>query len=126
MDYLQVENEIFCLHGGLSPSIDSLDHIRDLDRVQEVPHEGGQTASHPAPPSYSKESVIREHRDTTEEVIYFIEWSTWMKEEVLHFLEEAFRRRSGARMIPIMVWGRARSFLLCPGCPLAEHCFFLA
>lgn len=37
---VQVENEIFCLHGGLSPSIDSLDHIRDLDRVQEVPHEG--------------------------------------------------------------------------------------
>lgn len=36
----QVESEIFCLHGGLSPSIDSLDHIRDLDRVQEVPHEG--------------------------------------------------------------------------------------
>jgi hypothetical protein len=35
-----VESEIFCLHGGLSPSIDSLDHIRDLDRVQEVPHEG--------------------------------------------------------------------------------------
>ena len=38
--FLQVESEIFCLHGGLSPSIDSLDHIRDLDRVQEVPHEG--------------------------------------------------------------------------------------
>lgn len=32
--------EIFCLHGGLSPSIDTLDHIRQLDRVQEVPHEG--------------------------------------------------------------------------------------
>eukprot|EP00670_Eutreptiella_braarudii_P014659 CAMPEP_0174336314 /NCGR_PEP_ID=MMETSP0810-20121108/21468_1 /TAXON_ID=73025 ORGANISM="Eutreptiella gymnastica-like, Strain CCMP1594" /NCGR_SAMPLE_ID=MMETSP0810 /ASSEMBLY_ACC=CAM_ASM_000659 /LENGTH=282 /DNA_ID=CAMNT_0015455187 /DNA_START=126 /DNA_END=975 /DNA_ORIENTATION=+ len=28
------------LDGGLSPSIDSLDHIRSLDRVQEVPHEG--------------------------------------------------------------------------------------
>jgi serine/threonine-protein phosphatase 2A catalytic subunit len=28
-----------CLHGGLSPSIDTLDHARDLDRVQEVPHE---------------------------------------------------------------------------------------
>jgi len=35
-----VENHIFCLHGGLSPSIETLDHIRQLDRVQEVPHEG--------------------------------------------------------------------------------------
>lgn len=32
--------KIFCLHGGLSPSIDTLDHIRALDRLQEVPHEG--------------------------------------------------------------------------------------
>lgn len=43
-DYLPmtalVENTIFCLHGGLSPSIDTLDHIRSLDRIQEVPHEG--------------------------------------------------------------------------------------
>ena len=31
--------QIFCLHGGLSPSIDTLDHIRSLDRIQEVPHE---------------------------------------------------------------------------------------
>jgi len=35
-----IENQIFCLHGGLSPSIDTLDHIRALDRIQEVPHEG--------------------------------------------------------------------------------------
>ena len=35
-----IEDSIFCLHGGLSPSIDTLDHIRQLDRVQEVPHEG--------------------------------------------------------------------------------------
>ena len=33
--------QIFCLHGGLSPSIDTLDHIRALDRIQEVPHEVG-------------------------------------------------------------------------------------
>jgi serine/threonine-protein phosphatase 2A catalytic subunit len=43
-DYLPltavVEGQIFCLHGGLSPSIDTLDQIRQLDRVQEVPHEG--------------------------------------------------------------------------------------
>jgi serine/threonine-protein phosphatase 2A catalytic subunit len=43
-DYLPltavVESQIFCLHGGLSPSIDTLDQIRQLDRVQEVPHEG--------------------------------------------------------------------------------------
>ena len=39
-DYLPltavVEDQIFCLHGGLSPSIDTLDHVREIDRVQEV------------------------------------------------------------------------------------------
>ncbi|KAG1569207.1 hypothetical protein G6F50_006590 [Rhizopus delemar] len=35
-----IEDQIFCLHGGLSPSIDTLDQIRSLDRIQEVPHEG--------------------------------------------------------------------------------------
>jgi len=35
-----IENRIFCLHGGLSPSIDNLDNIRALVRRQEVPHEG--------------------------------------------------------------------------------------
>ncbi|EFA78478.1 protein phosphatase 2A catalytic subunit [Heterostelium album PN500] len=43
-DYLPltalIEKQVFCLHGGLSPSIDTLDHIRNLDRLQEVPHEG--------------------------------------------------------------------------------------
>ncbi|KAL6958001.1 Serine/threonine-protein phosphatase PP2A-2 catalytic subunit [Sarracenia purpurea var. burkii] len=40
VSFLEVESEIFCLHGGLSPSIDTLDNIRNFDRVQEVPHEG--------------------------------------------------------------------------------------
>lgn len=35
-----VENKIFCLHGGLSPTIETIDNIRDLNRFQEVPHDG--------------------------------------------------------------------------------------
>lgn len=41
IDYVRfIVFQIFCLHGGLSPSIDTLDHVRSIDRVQEVPHEG--------------------------------------------------------------------------------------
>ena len=43
-DYLAlaaiIDNKIFCVHGGLSPSINTLDEIRGLDRKQEVPHDG--------------------------------------------------------------------------------------
>eukprot|EP01061_Rhynchopus_euleeides_P026494 TRINITY_DN43264_c0_g1_i1.p1 TRINITY_DN43264_c0_g1~~TRINITY_DN43264_c0_g1_i1.p1 ORF type:complete len:305 (+),score=113.36 TRINITY_DN43264_c0_g1_i1:116-1030(+) len=35
-----IENSIFCTHGGLSPALETLDHIRSLDRTKEVPHEG--------------------------------------------------------------------------------------
>jgi diadenosine tetraphosphatase ApaH/serine/threonine PP2A family protein phosphatase len=34
-----VDSQIFCVHGGLSPSIDSLDQVQQLPR-EEVPHEG--------------------------------------------------------------------------------------
>jgi len=43
-DYLSlsavIDDKIFCVHGGLSPSINTLDQIRTIDRKQEVPHDG--------------------------------------------------------------------------------------
>ncbi|KAI3637617.1 hypothetical protein MIR68_004266 [Amoeboaphelidium protococcarum] len=44
-DYLSlgatINDVIFCVHGGLSPVLNTLDQIRIIDRRQEVPHEGG-------------------------------------------------------------------------------------
>ena len=43
-DYLPltaiVDTKFFCLHGGLSPNIESLDHVKMLDRFHEVPNDG--------------------------------------------------------------------------------------
>ena len=43
-DYLPlsglVSESFFCLHGGLSPSLSSIDEVRELDRAGEVPNEG--------------------------------------------------------------------------------------
>ena len=43
-DYLNiaavVENKIFCVHGGLSPGIQTLDQMRVIDRKVEIPSEG--------------------------------------------------------------------------------------
>ncbi|KAH9600283.1 Calcineurin-like phosphoesterase domain [Trypanosoma melophagium] len=38
-----VEQDVFCVHGGLSPQINTLDEIRVLDRKQEVPHDGAMS-----------------------------------------------------------------------------------
>lgn len=35
-----IENMVFCVHGGLSPSIDKIDQLGFLNRVQEIPHDG--------------------------------------------------------------------------------------
>ena len=43
-DYLSlsaiIEDKIFMVHGGLSPSINTLDQIRVIDHKHEVPHDG--------------------------------------------------------------------------------------
>ena len=43
-DYLPlaaiIDEKVFCVHGGLSPSIGTLDEIKVIDRKQEVPHDG--------------------------------------------------------------------------------------
>mmetsp|Transcript_29743 Transcript_29743/g.45757 ORF Transcript_29743/g.45757 Transcript_29743/m.45757 type:complete len:321 (+) Transcript_29743:62-1024(+) len=43
-DYLPlaaiVDDAIFCPHGGLSPSLDRIEHVQKLDRFIEIPHEG--------------------------------------------------------------------------------------
>ncbi|KAE8216051.1 hypothetical protein CF319_g2426 [Tilletia indica] len=43
-DYLAlgavVDGRVFCVHGGLSPNILTIDQIRVIDRKQEVPHDG--------------------------------------------------------------------------------------
>lgn len=38
-----VENKIFCLHGGLSPTVENIDTIKGLNRFQEVPHDGAMS-----------------------------------------------------------------------------------
>jgi serine/threonine-protein phosphatase 6 catalytic subunit len=35
-----VEGKIFCIHGGLSPDIKTIDQIRLIERRMEIPHEG--------------------------------------------------------------------------------------
>ena len=35
-----IEDKVFCVHGGLSPSVNVIDDIRKLDRKQEVPRDG--------------------------------------------------------------------------------------
>ncbi|KAL7677675.1 hypothetical protein ACOME3_003915 [Neoechinorhynchus agilis] len=35
-----VDNTIICLHGGLSPSVASIDDIAEIDRHCEIPHQG--------------------------------------------------------------------------------------
>lgn len=37
---VEIDNTILGVHGGLSPSIHTVDQIRVIDRFREIPHEG--------------------------------------------------------------------------------------
>ena len=35
-----IDGRVLCVHGGLSPHIKTIDQIRTVQRMQEIPHEG--------------------------------------------------------------------------------------
>lgn len=35
-----IDDKIICMHGGLSPELENLDQIRDLERPTDVPDQG--------------------------------------------------------------------------------------
>lgn len=43
-DYLPIaaiiDQKVFCVHGGLSPTLHHISDIKQIQRVQEIPHEG--------------------------------------------------------------------------------------
>ena len=38
-----IDNKVFCVHGGISPDINLIDEINNLDRKQEIPRKGPMT-----------------------------------------------------------------------------------
>ncbi|KAJ3111591.1 putative serine/threonine protein phosphatase [Phlyctochytrium bullatum] len=55
-----VDDSIFCVHGGLSPSLHTIDQIKVIDRFREIPHEGPMADlvwSDPLPAPLSGEPV---------------------------------------------------------------------
>jgi len=35
-----IDQQYFCVHGGLSPSIETIEEIANFNRIQEIPNEG--------------------------------------------------------------------------------------
>ena len=38
-----IAKKVFCVHGGLSPSVAQLDEIKSIDRKHEVPSDGAMS-----------------------------------------------------------------------------------
>lgn len=35
-----IDNKIFCVHGGLAPTIQTISEVNSINRFQEIPHDG--------------------------------------------------------------------------------------
>lgn len=35
-----IDDKVFCVHGGLTPEIEYVDKIKEINRFQEIPHDG--------------------------------------------------------------------------------------
>ena len=57
-----VDGRMFCVHGGLSPNIVSLNQIRTIDRKQEVPHDGAMCDLLWSDPDGTSSDSRRNHR----------------------------------------------------------------
>ncbi|RKP08513.1 Metallo-dependent phosphatase-like protein [Thamnocephalis sphaerospora] len=57
-----IDDSIFCVHGGLSPSIHTIDQIKVIDRFREVPHEGPMADLVWSDPDADKEDFVMSPR----------------------------------------------------------------
>ena len=92
-DYLPIaaiiEGKIFCVHGGLSPLISTVDQIRLINRKQEIPHEGAYCDLMWSDPDDIEAWVVSQrgagyeydhHYSWCSELLFFIKEQSFMSE----------------------------------------------
>ena len=75
-----VDSQIFCLHGGLSPSIDSLDQIQQLDRVQARPLRPPPARARPRADAHARRRLPRPPRPLSRASIDAVASSSSLRE----------------------------------------------
>ncbi|CCC67096.1 hypothetical protein NCAS_0A05380 [Naumovozyma castellii] len=59
-----IDDEIFCVHGGLSPNVQTIDQIKIIDRFREIPHDGAMADLVWSDPEENNLTQALENRDT--------------------------------------------------------------